>query len=185
MGSMNPTIAFSPQSYQKAMIFIDGTNLFYRLESAKLKVPRLTAMFHARHIGERQITRVYCYTVEQHLAKAKKVHGDSFLDGVRVVLGDGVERGDGNIKEKGVDALLVADMIYHAANKNCEYVLLVTVDMDFQYVLRRVEDFGCRTALLGVCCQAPGKLQQACDDYHEVDAKWLLENNIAILIEGV
>ncbi|MBI5570033.1 MAG: NYN domain-containing protein [Desulfomonile tiedjei] len=168
----------SPQSFQKAMVFIDGTNLFYRLKAETLRVSSLLRLV-SPYVGSRQLARAYLYTVEQHLDEAKKIHGDRFCDGIRVVLGEGVPKKDGNIKEKGVDALLVADMIYHAASRNCEYALVVTVDTDFFYVLRRVEDFGCRTGLLSVCCQAPAKLAGACDDYYHVKASQLLDQKIA------
>jgi uncharacterized LabA/DUF88 family protein len=168
----------SPQSFQKAMVFIDGTNLFYRLEAESLRVSSLQG-FISPYVGGRQLARAYLYTVQQHLDKAQKIHGERFCDGIRVVLGEGVPKKDGNIKEKGVDALLVADMIYHAASRNCEYALVVTVDTDFFYVLRRVEDFGCRTGLLSVCCRAPAKLVGACDDYHQVNAAQLIAQKIA------
>jgi len=161
------------------MVFIDGTNLFYRLRDAKLRVPSLKHIV-ANLIGSRQIVRMYLYTVAPHLADAKKLHGEKFLEGIRVVPGLAIETRDGNIKEKGVDALLVADMIYHAASKNCEYALVVTVDQDFVYVLRRVEDFGCKSAVLSICAQAPERLRDACDEYYEIGAEDLLKKKLAV-----
>lgn len=161
------------------MVFVDGTNLFYRLKSEQIKIIALKELFRP-FVNGRQIARIYLYTVDQHLTNAKAVHGESFSQGIRVVLGDGVLKRDGNIKEKGVDALLVADMIYHAASRNCEYALVVTVDTDFVYALRRVEDFGCRTAVLGVCTPVPDRLRHACDDYYEADVRYLIEHGIAV-----
>jgi len=123
--------------------------------------------------------RAYLYTVQQHLDKATQVHGENLCKGIRIVLGDGIQKKDGNIKEKGVDALLVADMIYHAASRNCEYALHVTTDTDFVYVLRRVEDFGCRTGILAICCEAPSRLVDACDDYHQVASDRLVSLGVA------
>ena len=88
-----------PQAFQKAMVFVDGTNLFYRLADSQLKLRNLKGIF-PRFLQGRQISRVYLYTVEQHLARAKAFHVEGFLDGIRVVLGDGVSTGDGNIREK-------------------------------------------------------------------------------------
>lgn len=173
--------SYSPASFQKAMIFIDGTNLFYRLEAAKLKVPTLMNLFEPSVVVEqRQIERIYLYTVEQQFAKAKAFHGESFCDGIRVVFGTGVLKRDGNVKEKGVDALLVADLVYHAAMKNCEYVIVVTSDTDFVFALRRVEDFGCKTAVLGICCDVPQTLRLGCDQYIYFDEKYMLDNKIAV-----
>jgi uncharacterized LabA/DUF88 family protein len=167
-----------PRAFQKEMVFIDGTNLFYRLEGERLKVPQLNILLHPA-VQPRQLVRAYLYTVQQHLDKAKESHGKRFCQGIRIVLGDGVEKKDGNIKEKGVDALLVADLIYHAASRNCEYALVVTADTDFVYALKRVEDFGCRTGVLSICCKAPSRLMDACDDYYELDAGHLIGHGMA------
>jgi uncharacterized LabA/DUF88 family protein len=161
------------------MVFVDGTNLFYRLNAGRLKVGDLKRIFE-RYLRRRQISRIYLYTVEQHLATAKAFHGEGFLDGIRVVLGEGIETADRNIKEKGVDALLVADLIYHAATRNCEYALVVTVDTDFVYTLRRAEDFGCGTGVLAICAEVPQRLRTACDEYFEVTADEMLKNGWAV-----
>ena len=148
------------------MVFIDGTNLFYRLRSAKLTVPSLVKLFHpGAVVAHRQIARIYLYTIEHHFEEAKTIHGNDFCDGIRVVFGIGVPTGDGNVKEKCVDALLVADLIYHAASRNCEYAMVVTSDADYARALRRVEDFGCGTAVLSICSDAPKDLRQSCDKY--------------------
>jgi uncharacterized LabA/DUF88 family protein len=164
-----------PEAFEKAIVFIDGTNLFCRLQAAKLKVKGLKEIIRG-YVGRREILRTYLYTVEQHLQRAKQIHNPDFLEAIRVVLGEGVPKKDGNIKEKGVDALLVADLIYHAANKNCQYALLVSVDTDFVYALRRAEDFGCRTAVLAICAEAPLRLREACDHCSELTADDILKN---------
>jgi len=129
--------SYSPQQFQNAMIFIDGTNLFYRLKTAKLKVPSLQKIFNPDVVVERrQIKRICLYTIEQHFIKAKAVHGESFCDGIKVIYGDGIPIKDGNVKEKVVDALLAADLVFHAAMKNCDYVLLVSSDTDAVYSFR-------------------------------------------------
>lgn len=168
-----------PIAFQKAMVFVDGTNLFCRLRDEKLKVPRLLSVLE-HYVKPRQLVRAYLYTVENHNIKARAIHGEEFLHGIRVVLGHGVENKVGALKEKGVDALLVADMIYHAASRNCEYALVVTTDQDFMYAIRRVENFGCRTALLSFCREAPSNLAEACDDYHHVTVEFLLNSKFAI-----
>jgi hypothetical protein len=69
-----------PVAFQKAMIFIDGTNLFYRLEGARLKVPNLLNLFNPNVVvGRRQIVRVYLYTIEHHYAKAKRHMARDFV----------------------------------------------------------------------------------------------------------
>ncbi len=96
-----------------------------------------------------------------------------------MVFGEGVPTKDGNLKEKGVDALLVSDLIYHAANKNCDYTLLVTTDTDFVRPLQRVEDFGCRTGVLAVGDHAPDSLRAAGDDYRFVSREEMISSSWA------
>ncbi len=164
--------------FQKAMVFVDGTNLFYRLEAAKLRLRSLAAM--CKHFAQgRQLTRVYLYTSQPHLEKASQRHGKAIEEDVRVVLGDAIPTGDGNYKEKGVDALLVADLVYHAAARNYDYALLVSVDQDFARALKRVEDFGCRTGVIGVCAPVPDALRKSADDVFEATATVLTSNSWA------
>ncbi len=170
-----------PVTFQRAMVFVDGTNLFYRLACAKLRwtgaVP-LSNVFRSMLRG-RQVVRRYLYTTEQTLAIGRATHGDAVAAGFRIVLGDGIPTADGNIREKGVDALLVADLVYHAAAKNYDYALLVTTDTDFVHGLRRVEDFGCRTGVLGVCCDVPLRLSETADDAFVLPEEKLLTSGLA------
>jgi uncharacterized LabA/DUF88 family protein len=164
MGVSSPPVR--PVEFQRAMVFVDGTNLFYRLEAFKLRLRDLGAI--AREVsGGRQILRIYLYTTAPHYEKARRLHGDGPFQGARVVLGEAVPTGDGNVKEKGVDALLVADLVYHAASKNYDFGILVSVDTDFALPLKRVEDFGCRTAVIGLCTPIPESLKQASDEAYE------------------
>ncbi|OLE54708.1 MAG: hypothetical protein AUG51_07065 [Acidobacteria bacterium 13_1_20CM_3_53_8] len=159
-----PLPVVQPIQFQKAMVFIDGTNLFHRLDAAKLNLNQNLSQLLTAFLGRRQIVRIYLYTIEEHLNKAKTFHGNHITEGIRVVFGEGIPTKDGNIKEKGVDALLVADLIYHAAVKNYDYALVVSTDTDFVKALRRVEDFGCRTGVLAVCSDVPDRLREACDE---------------------
>ena len=59
-----------PIEFQKAMIFIDGTNLFYRLNGAKLKLNKKLSSIVKSFVESRQVVRVYMYTSELHLDKS-------------------------------------------------------------------------------------------------------------------
>jgi uncharacterized LabA/DUF88 family protein len=161
---------------QRAMIFVDGTNLFYRLQAEKLIVPRIHDLFtqFACVAQMREIVRVYLYSVQERVDEALKIHGLSSLQGIRVVLGDGIRTSDGNVKEKGVDALLVADVVYHAASRNCDVAIIVSTDTDFTFAIKRVEDFGCRTAVGGICSEVPARLQQSSDRTFTLSASDIL-----------
>jgi uncharacterized LabA/DUF88 family protein len=124
--------------------------------------------------------RIYCYSTQPEVDRAIGEHGDNLMRNVRLVLGDSVETKKGSI-EKGVDALLVADLIYHAAAKNLDFAVLFSVDTDFAHALRRVEDFGARTRVVGVCVEAvPPRLVQAADYSQILTPQSLIEDRIAV-----
>ena len=83
------------------MIFVDGTNLFHRLEAANLVVEDLAAIFYSFSFvgGGRPISRIYLYTIQEHLDRALERHGANLTNNVRVVRGHGIWTKDGNIKE--------------------------------------------------------------------------------------
>jgi uncharacterized LabA/DUF88 family protein len=166
-----------PIEFQRAMVFVDGTNLFYRLAGVKLKLLSLRNLCH-HYCRGRQIVRIYLYTTEPHFEKAKKDYGDKAFEAIRVVFGDAVPT-DKGVKEKGVDALLVADLVYHAAAKNYDYAVLVSTDADFAHALKRVEDFGCRTGVVSVCANVPRLLGEAADEVFEANEDMLLSNKWA------
>lgn len=169
------------EDFQRSMAFIDGTNLFHRLRDAKLALQNGGLQRLANlAVGGRQLVRTYLYTSRPHLEAAKAAHGTDFANGCRILLGDAIPTKDGgNYKEKGVDAMLVADMVYHAAIKNIEYAALVSVDTDFVQALRRVEDFGCRTAAVAVCAEMPERLRETADTVISLDAQALAGQGIA------
>lgn len=174
--------AVQPIQFQKAMVFIDGTNLFHRLRDQKLRLNDDLRAILGPYLGGRQVVRTYLYTVQQHLDEACAVHGSHISNGIRIVLGDGIPTSDGNIKEKGVDALLVADLVYHAAVKNYDYALLVSADTDFVHALRRVDDFGCRTGVLTICADIPPRLRDACDDAYQLASGALEKEGKAVRV---
>jgi uncharacterized LabA/DUF88 family protein len=95
------------------------------------------------------------------------------------VLGDSVPLANGKFREKGVDALLVADLVYHAAQKNCSYAVVVSNDSDFAHAIKRVEDFGCNTGVLAIVTPAVERVQGSCDDYHFVSAEAMVKQGWA------
>lgn len=167
-----------PHNFQRAMVFVDGTNLIYRLAAAKVRLKRFSELVRDA-CGGRQLVRAYLYTSQPHHDRALAVHGPDVFDDLRIVLGDAVPTGDGNFREKGVDALLVADLVYHAAVKNYDYAVVFTADTDFARGLKRVEDFGCRTAIVSLSAEPPALLVQCADEVTEMSAADLIEANYA------
>ncbi len=156
------------------MVFVDGTNFLNRLREKNLRCNSLKSLSETAVLG-RELARTYFYTTAEKLDKAKEIHGAGFLNGCRIVLGDSIPLGNGKFREKGVDALLVADLVYHAAQKNCVYAVVVSNDSDFAHAIKRVEDFGCNTGVLAVGTPAADRLQSSCDNYHFVNAEELVK----------
>lgn len=135
------SIAFNPMKAQTAYVFIDGSNLFHKLREANIQLLNLYSIIR-QAVHPRELVRAYLYTIEDRFQKALAVHGPDFCKDIRVVYGITVQTPKG-LREKAVDAMLVADLVYHAAQKNCAYALVVAYDQDYIRALSRVEDFGC------------------------------------------
>jgi len=168
---------FNPIKAQTAYVFIDGSNLFHKLREASVQMLSLYQVVK-QAIKPRELVRAYLYTIEDRFTKAQAVHGKDFCKNIRVDYGITVQTPKG-VREKAVDAMLVADLIYHAAQKNCDFALVVAYDQDYIRALNRVEDFGCRTGVLSLCEHAPVPLQEACDQYVFYDVDYMVRNNWA------
>src|SRR5262249_11336000 len=89
-----------PQAFQRAMVFIDGTNLFYRLQPNRLRLkPNALTHIGATGAGGREIVRTYLYTSAPHLERARKDHDPEFANNVRIIEGDAIPK-NGGFKEK-------------------------------------------------------------------------------------
>ena len=172
--------SYPPLAFEKAMAFIDGSNLFPRLREAKLKVSSFNNIARQACRG-RNLHRVYLYTCKEKLDKAIEEHGNEAFNECRIILGESVKLANGGHREKGVDALLVADLVYHAASRNCQFAVVLSNDLDFSVALKRVEDFGCRTGVLSLIDKAPEKLIRSCDDYVYLSAEQMITSNLAAL----
>jgi len=169
---------YPPRAFEKAMVFIDATNFLNRLREKNLRCGSIQSMALSVVLG-RELARTYFYTTADKLKKARETHGPHFPDGCRIVLGDSVPLGNGKFREKGVDALLVADLVYHAAQKNCSYAVVVSNDSDFTHAIKRVEDFGCNTGVLAIGTVAADRVQDSCDNYHFLSAEVMLKRGWA------
>jgi uncharacterized LabA/DUF88 family protein len=171
----------------RAMVFIDGTNFFHRLMATRTKLHSgIYDFIFSQVLAHTAPHRIYLYSTKPQVERAVGLHGDRLLRHVRVVYGDSVLKADGNAKEKGVDALLVADLIYHAAAKNYDVAYLVSTDSDFAHALRRVEDFGARTMLVSFGATPPELLRDAADRYLILDPDQLLRIDVVkrLALEG-
>jgi len=166
-----------PINFDRSIVFIDGTNTFESLKDNSLKV---RSFYELASIicTPRRVHRVYLYTTQEKLDQAIKVHGTEAFSKCRIVFGDFIASNKKE-REKGVDAQLVADVVYHAAVKNCEFIAIVSTDTDFRFALSRVEDFGVQTGLIAVAKPAAERLKKSCDDYLELLPEELISQGLA------
>ena len=129
----------------KAMVFIDGSNLYKSLK-AETNDPRLDFLkFATKLAGPDDLHTVYYYNAPliERLDPAQYKRQQKFLatlqntDGVIVRLGRLVQR-KGVLVEKGVDVLLTTDMLTHAFQNDYDTAILVSGDGDFAEVVSAV-----------------------------------------------
>ena len=140
-GSFTPP--WDPNNGRRTMAFVDGTNLIAEMKNKQIKLPSVHAL-GAWAVEPKLLVRVLVYTTEAKANAAKTLFGDEFFKDCRLVYGDTIETGS-DVREKGVDAQLVADLVYNAAQKNADHLILISNDSDFAFALMRAEDFGCTT----------------------------------------
>ena len=167
---------------QRVWFFVDGSNLIHRLRESNVQIPSLHKVLDRccrLNFGAREFVRAIFFTTPTLCKEAEAFHGPDFLKGIRVSHGDEVFLDKRRTKEKGVDALLVADLVYHAAQKNLDLAVLVSQDTDFRFAIQRVEDFGFRTAVLALTHGCDPRLSGACDWYVELSRDRLIAENLA------
>jgi uncharacterized LabA/DUF88 family protein len=166
----------SPHALDKTIVFIDGTNLFCKLNDSQLIPLDLQRMVNESCRG-RRLLHAYLYTTEEKYIARKKDWGDTAFASFKPIFGDSIST-NGEPREKGVDALLVADLVYHAAMKNCQHIVVFSNDSDFRFAIKRAEDFGCTTGLVSVIKTATDRLKMSCDEYTFFSESDLISKNI-------
>ncbi len=123
----------------------------------------LDLCYHAITV-EGTIHRVYVYTTKSKLENFEAINL-GFFNGCQIIYGfETTDPQSGKIsREKGVDSLLVADLIYHSAMKNCEIALVGARDNDYMYALRRAQDFGVSVGLFNIVETPTKELIDAAD----------------------
>lgn len=167
------------EALTRIMFFIDGTNFYYRFKDAGLQITEELPLLLKQYYGREKLVRTYFYTSDPYIQKMKNQHNDNIFNNVRVVKGLSIPSGKGNDsgevsrREKAVDALMVADLVYHAAQKNYDLAIIISADQDFVYSIKRVDDFGCRTKIISFVDPLADNLKNAADMWREVSSEEL------------
>jgi len=134
----------------RVAIFIDGSNLYHALRANFGRYDLNFAEFTRKLCGPRRMFRTYYYNVLQDPAQRAEGHREQqdFLTSLRetpyleVRLG-GTKLAPGGVPvEKGIDVMLVTDLLHFAWNDLYDVAVLVSGDSDFAYALQAIKNMG-------------------------------------------
>lgn len=134
---------------ERVAVFIDGSNLYHALRANFNRYDLKFADFVKKLCGTRRLFRAYYYNVLQEQSQRADTHRDQqdFLNALReapyleVRLG-GTKLSQGITVEKGIDVMLVTDLLQFAWEDRYDVALLVSGDADFAYALQTVKNLG-------------------------------------------
>ena len=129
----------------RVAIFIDGSNLYHALRANVGRYDLNFAEFARKLCGERRLFRTYYYNVLQDPSQRAEGYREQqeFLNALRntpyleVRLG-GTKLAQGIPVEKGIDVMLVTDLLHFAWNGLYDVAVLVSGDSDFAYALQLI-----------------------------------------------
>ncbi len=141
--------------YDKVMIFIDGSNVFRSCKDLNIKMSYEKFLSILRK--DRNVIRIYYYSgiKEKRMEEGKfyKLLKHLGVDIKTKLLKkrDVTCRSCGNIAktyvEKGIDASLSTDLLWHAFQKSYDVGIVVSADADFIPPIERVRDLGRKVEL--------------------------------------
>ncbi|MFX1299350.1 MAG: NYN domain-containing protein [Promethearchaeota archaeon] len=146
---------------EKLCIFIDGGNVFHAANSLKIHID--LAKLVAALTGNRTLTRTYYYGATLNTPTQQR-----FFDKLRhlgfTVKTLPLRQYDRIPFEKGIDVMLVTDMLTLAHNNTYDIALLVSGDKDFTYTLQELKTLGKTVEVAAFTHALASELQQAADN---------------------
>jgi uncharacterized LabA/DUF88 family protein len=133
----------------KVAIFIDGSNLYHGLRSNFRRYDLSFADFTAKLCGSRSLFRTYYYNVLQD--STQRPDGSREQQEFLSILHEtpcletrlgGTKLSQGVPVEKGIDVMLVTDLLQFASKGLYDVAVLVSGDGDFAYALQAVKNMG-------------------------------------------
>ncbi|NLI16599.1 MAG: NYN domain-containing protein [candidate division Zixibacteria bacterium] len=176
---------------ERVMIFIDGNNLYHSLKHVVGKTNLDFEKFSAKLANNRHLIRTYYYNAPLNKEDDEDKHRmqQSFFDSldtvpyltkkfgrlekriVRQTLPDGTFISAPTYVEKGVDTLIVIDMLTFGYKDTYDTAILVSGDEDFAIVVEKIKELGkhVEVANLG----GSFALRQAADKYIMINQEFL------------
>jgi uncharacterized LabA/DUF88 family protein len=157
-------------------IFIDGSNLYHALRSNYNRYDLRFADFVNKLTGSRRLYRAYYYNVLQDPTQRADAHREQqeFLGTLRETpyletrLG-GTKLSQGVTVEKGIDVMLVTDLLDFAWSDRYDIALIVSGDADFAYALQAVKNLGKYVEVAYFESNVSRDILEVSDDRHRLD----------------
>lgn len=165
---------------ERVAVFIDGSNLYHALRSNYGRYDLNFGEFVKKLCGPRRLYRAYYYNVLQDPTQRAESHRDQqdFLAALRdtpyleVRLG-GTKLAQGVTVEKGIDVMLVTDLINFAWSDRYDVAILVSGDSDFAYALQAVKNLGKYIEVAYFESNVSKDILDAADNKHLIDKEFL------------
>ena len=173
------------RSADRVMIFIDGSNLYYSLQTHCARIDLDYGKFIGKLAGGRRLVRAYYYgaRVDQSRQQQAFQSQQQFLDYLGRVprlemrMGRLVYRNwpDAAPVEKGVDIKIATDMLLHAARNTYDVAILVSGDTDFMDMVQGVKDLGKNVEVALFGGGGSRVLREVADEVITVDRSFLAD----------
>jgi uncharacterized LabA/DUF88 family protein len=161
---------------ERVAVFIDGSNLYHALRANFNRYDLKFADFVRKLCGPRRLYRAYYYNVLQDQSQRVDAYRDQqdFFNALRetpyleVRLG-GTKLSQGVTVEKGIDVMLVTDLLQFAWDDRYDVALLVSGDADFAYALQAVKNLGKYVEVAYFESNVSKDILEVADDKHLLD----------------
>ncbi len=156
---------------EKVMVFIDGSNLYHQLienfGAANLDYSKFVDFL----VGKRVLIKSFFYTAPIHQQANPHEYSkqQKFFSSLRqqkrfeVKLGRLEKRPQGKMVEKGVDVMLVVDLITNAYANRLDTAILVSGDADFVPAIKAVQELEKKVENVSFPIGKSFHLNQQCD----------------------
>jgi uncharacterized LabA/DUF88 family protein len=167
---------------EKVAVFIDGSNFYHLLKenglTTNIDFGKITKLL----LKQRRLMRIYYYNVsvrgeggiERYKSQQKFFQNLKKTPYLELKLGRLERRGD-TVVEKGVDVMMVTDMLYFATTNQYDTAIVVSGDGDFGYCIKKVKELGKHVE---VACPKVGfafQLKDCADVFTVIDEKMVSE----------
>lgn len=165
---------------KRAMVFIDGNNLYFGLKKNIGNYNLNYSKFIQKIVGEYELVRAYFYTALFRKEDDERLFNSqqkflSYLQEVpymQVTTGRIEKRGEALV-EKGVDVNLAVDLVRFAARGLYDVAVLVSGDSDYAPAVHAVKDMGLHVENAFFFDEVSIHLKHVCDKFTQLDFDFL------------